>query len=160
MAKTNTLGATLIVSGSLLLVGVTFLLFVFPVFFNSPTHVYLGSGDFKAELALTQATREKGLSNRASLEADRALLMAFPNESKWGIWMKDMQFPLDIVWLDSNKKVVYIVKNAPFIIDSTNTYTPKNTAQFVVELPAGSVDKYGININTVAVFDIDMSGVK
>lgn len=115
-------------------------------------NVHLGDGVFRADIADTEAERIKGLSGTTSLRQDQALLMVYQSDSKWPIWMKDMNYPIDIVWLDSNKKVVYIVKNAP--PDSyPDKFVPNDLARYVVELPAGTTSEKNIKIGEQANFD-------
>ncbi len=144
---------TLIISGVVLAIGVTFLLVFLPMLTRPEANLWLGDGIFKINVALTGASREKGLSGKTELDADHALLMVFPNESKWGVWMKKMNFPIDVVWLDKGKKVVSIVKN--FSPDDTITRYPISSALYVVELPAGTADAKVISTGKVAIFQID-----
>ncbi len=64
-----------------------------------------------------------------------------------------MKYPIDIVWLDKDKKVVYIVKNAPPESYPYENFTPKQDARYVLELPAGTVSKKSIAIGKEAMFD-------
>lgn len=123
------------------------------------TTLFLGDGVFTAALAETPEARTQGLSGTSPLAADEAMLFAFPYDARWSIWMKDMNYPIDVVWLDADKQVVYIVENmAP---DSYPTqYTPESTARYVVELPAGTVEAKAIGSNSVARFDIAAKEVK
>jgi uncharacterized membrane protein (UPF0127 family) len=121
------------------------------------TDLWLGDGIFKVEVASTQAAREQGLSGRLELEPNRALLMVFPSQDRWGIWMKDMNFPIDIVWLNKEKKVVYIKKNAPFD-DQTTIYKPETSALYVVELSAGATSSKSIAVGEMAVFQTNLEG--
>jgi uncharacterized membrane protein (UPF0127 family) len=159
MRKSGSLSITLIISGVLLVVGSTFLLGVLPNMLKPATSIWLGNGVFRTDIASTPGARQKGLSNKSELAVDQALLMVFPNEGKWGIWMKDMNFPIDIVWLNKDKKVVYIVKNASNN-DPTKVYTPGEAAKYVIELPAGTADGKSIISNSVANFQIDNEEVK
>jgi len=84
--------------------------------------------------------------------------MAFPEDGKWGIWMKDMYVPLDIVWLDSKKKVVHIVTDASPELSTTKTFVPKDPSRYVLELPAGSVQKAGIKRGMLADFSDQETG--
>lgn len=78
--------------------------------------------------------------------------MVYPTDGKHAVWMKDMHYPLDIVWLDKDKKVIYIVKNAP--PDSyPEKFVPKKDARYILELPAGAVNEKAINIDLTALFD-------
>lgn len=148
------LSTTLIISGVLLVVGATFLLVFLPIFFKPDTKLWLGDGIFNIDIASTNNARGKGLSGKSELAANHALLMVFPNEARWGIGMKKMNFPIDIVWMNKDKKVIYIKKNAPFD-DQTTIYTPKTPAMYVVELPAGTTSDKSITIGKVAIFQVN-----
>lgn len=95
---------------------------------------------FKAIVRDTPAARAQGLSGRPALAKDEAMVFAFPNEGLWGIWMKDMRFSIDILWLDSDRRIVFIEKDV-----SPETYPdiffPEQRALYVIELPAGAVDE-------------------
>jgi uncharacterized protein len=129
-------------------------------FLKPATTLHIGDAVFKADIAYTQAQREKGLGGVNLMKPDQAMVLAFPDDNKWPIWMKDMKVSIDIVWLDSSKKVVYIVKNAPADGGVDALYVPKSDARYVVELPAGTVSTKNISIGQAVVFDIDASEVK
>jgi uncharacterized membrane protein (UPF0127 family) len=81
------------------------------------------------------------------------MIFVHSTDDKWAVTMKDMNFPVDIVWLDSDKKVVYIVKNAPPESYPYEQFVPKKKARYVIELPAGTVGGKSIDINGSATFD-------
>ena len=74
--------------------------------------------------------------------------------------MKDVKVPLDIVWLNSDKKVVFIVKNASPEGGANTIFTPKATARYVIELPAGTVASKAITVGLAAVFDINLESIQ
>jgi len=152
------LSTTLIISGVILAIGVTFLLVFLPMLTKPETDLWLGDGIFKITVASTQTAREQGLSGKSELGTDQALLLVFPSEDKWGIWMKNMNFPIDVVWLNKEKKVVYIKKNVPFD-DQTKIYKPEKPAQYVVELPSGTSTAKSIAIGRVAIFQNNIEGI-
>lgn len=117
------------------------------------TPVQLAGNTYQLWVADTEEKRVQGLSGVERLDPNGGLLMKFDSDGQWGIWMKDMKVPLDIIWLDKNKKVVYIVKNAKPELSTDTTFTPKSPARYVIELPAGSVDRSAINQNTIGIFD-------
>jgi len=155
----DNLSTTLIISGVFLVVGVMFLMVVLQNTLKLATNLRLGDGVFRTTLALNDGERTKGLSSVGKLDSDQALLMAFPSEGKWGVWMKDMNFPIDIVWLNSDKKIIGIVKNAP-TDDYPMTYTPKTLAKYVIELPAGTIDSKSIAMNNTAIFQINSGDIR
>lgn len=137
----------------LLLVGLAALYLIWPQI-QPHTTLRLGDGVFNTQVAKTDATRTKGLSGTSDLHSDRGLIFVFDSDSKWPIWMKDMNYPIDIVWLDSDKKVVYIVTNAPPDSYPDQTFTPSKDARYVIELKAGTVSQKAIKVNGQAVFDL------
>lgn len=122
--------------------------------FQPRTELRLGSGIFKARVAVTEREREVGLAGVERLSADDGIIMVFPSDSTWNIWMSGMKVPIDIVWLDSQKKVVYIVRNADPELHEDKVFVPLNPSRYVVELPAGSVQQYGIKAGDTADFDV------
>ncbi|MFZ1301141.1 MAG: DUF192 domain-containing protein [Candidatus Microsaccharimonas sp.] len=124
--------------------------------FRPTTEVRLGSGVYALWVANTDADREKGLSDTDSLDVNGGLLMEFDTDRTHGIWMKDMNFPLDIIWLDKNQKIIYIVKNAPPEVPVSTIYRPKEAARYVIELPAGSVQGAGIKTGQIAEFNLEV----
>mgnify|MGYP003619947820 CR=1 FL=1 len=82
----------------------------------------------------------KGLSGRESMPANQGMLFVFPESSKHCFWMKDMQFPLDMIWVDANKKVVHV--EADVQPDSyPNEICPPQPAVYVIEVNAGVAKK-------------------
>ena len=104
-------------------------------------------GDIQAELADTSSSRELGLSFRKSMQIGEGMLFAFDASGKYGFWMKDMNFPLDIIWLDESGRVVYFVDN---VATSTfpGVFMNDPQAKYVLELNAGSASKLGIYLGT------------
>ena len=91
---------------------------------------------YRIETAKTVTQQEFGLSDRPCYPQDGALLFMFATDDKFGIWMKNMKFNIDVLWLDSNKKVVHIEQN--LTPDSYPTvYYPNNDARYVIEVNAG-----------------------
>ncbi len=115
--------------------------------------IRLGDGVFAAQVAKTPETRDKGLSGTTSLRESEAMLFIYDSDDKWPIWMKDMKYPIDIIWLDKDKKIVYIVKNAPPESYPFESFTPKHAARYVIEVPAGTVNAKKIMIDGEASFD-------
>jgi uncharacterized membrane protein (UPF0127 family) len=125
--------------------------------FQQTNQVKIASGVFNVRLATTNEARQQGLSGVTSLDPNSGLLMVFDSDDFWGIWMKDMKIPLDIVWLNSEKQVVYIVTNASPSLGTSKTFTPSDTARYVLEVPAGTVKNAGIKTGDVATFTLPES---
>jgi uncharacterized membrane protein (UPF0127 family) len=98
-----------------------------------------------ASIANTDKQRELGLSGTKPLTPYEGMWFIFPQMGIYPFWMKDMQFPLDIVWVDDQMKIVDIQLNA--IPESyPKTFIPKAPARYVLEIPAGSGERFGFFI--------------
>lgn len=116
--------------------------------------LHLGDGVFTAQLARTSSERQKGLSGVTNLGETDAMLFVFDANGKPSVQMKNMQVPIDVVWLDANRKVVYIVTNVS--PDSyPEEFSPKVEARYIVEVAAGTVDKKAITVGGTASFDLN-----
>jgi uncharacterized membrane protein (UPF0127 family) len=102
-------------------------------------------------MAATDAAREQGLSDRTSLPKDSGMLFVFPNAGVYGFWMKDMHFPLDIVWIGADKKVYGVV---PGVTPETfpEIFYPPVDILYVLELPAGSAADHAMATGTLLSF--------
>jgi uncharacterized membrane protein (UPF0127 family) len=94
----------------------------------------------KIELALTQKEQEQGLSGHESLKNDEGMLFVFSKPQKNHFWMKDMNFPIDIIWIDENFRVIYIQKN---VLPSSypNSFGPAVDNSYVLEVSSGFSEK-------------------
>lgn len=97
---------------------------------------------FHIEIAQTAAERQKGLMDRNFLPSQSGMLFVFEEEKPYGFWMKNTLIPLDMIWLDSNKKVVDIAHGAQpcgeenSAINKCPSYTPSTPALYVLEINA------------------------
>lgn len=149
--------STLTITG---VVGLVIVAAVFFLFSQSQTvTLRIGDGVFRAQIAKDESTRQKGLGETDQLEANQAMILAFSQDGQWEIWMKGMRYSIDIVWLDKDKKVVYIVKNAPYQDGELATFKPTVSARYVVELPAGTVDEKRISVNRHASFELSTESI-
>lgn len=149
----NHISIAVLISAVVLLVVGSFFVFFIPKFTGTRTNLWLGDGIFSAKLALDDVSRDQAWNDKTSLQANEALIMAYYSDNKWPINVKDMKVAIDIVWLDSDKKVVYEAKN--ITLDSTQTeITPTKNARFVIELPSGTIDDKVIHIGSTAVFEV------
>ncbi len=113
-------------------------------FLYEPRKLEVGSQLYNIEYASTAAKREIGLSNRDSLPDDTAMLFDFGKTGKYCIWMKDMNFPIDILWVDGDRKVTEIRQNVP--PDSyPESFCPADDVVYVIELKAGEVSRSGVS---------------
>lgn len=100
-----------------------------------------------AELAVTEAQRQRGLMFRDELSENQAMLFVFETEGLYPFWMKNMKFPIDILWLDKDRKIVHIEAEVPACPrDPCPSYAPSQVAQYVLELRAGWAKRHGLRL--------------
>ena len=97
------------------------------------------------EVADTLKKRSLGLGKRTSLKKGWGMLFVFEEKKTHRFWMKDMQFPLDIIWLD-NHRIVHIIHNAKpaNFRDKPEVMTSLVPVNFVLEIAAGRATKLGL----------------
>src|SRR3989338_9807532 len=110
---------------------------------------------FDANIARSAADRQHGLSDSPQIAANQAMVFVFPSDGRWGIWMKDMNYPIDILWLDKAKKVQHIVTDAQPDSYPETSFRPPTDVRYVIELKSGTVKDKRITIGTQAAFDAE-----
>lgn len=135
------------------------ILIIFAVFYNfsdkkeinSPKTLKIGGITLNIDVADTDTEREKGLSGREKLTENEGLLFIFEKEGNYDFWMKDMNFPIDIAWLDKDKKIIHIEKN---ILPETypEIFNSSGKSLYVLETVAGFFENSKIKIGDSAEF--------
>lgn len=111
------------------------------------TEVLLNNEKFSIEIASSPIQWARGLMYRDNLPKNNGMLFIFPMESKQSFWMKNVKFPLDIIFLSKDKKIVDIKENfEPCLQDSCPSYTPSEKAKFVLEINGGRVKDLDLKI--------------
>ncbi|MGB6463286.1 MAG: DUF192 domain-containing protein [Nitrosotalea sp.] len=103
------------------------------------------------QIADTPDRMTEGLQFQQQLPYNQGMIFIFPQSQVVSMWMIDMQFPLDMIWFDSNGNVVDIEKNLPPCNDnSTCTIYNGQTqnAKYVLEVTGGFADKFNITKNS------------
>ena len=111
----------------------------------------LGKGSrttFQVEIVASAQAIKQGLSGRPSLKDGTGMLFVFDTLARKGMWMIEMKFPLDIVWLDENLLVVHITKDCPPCPNAQDcpSYSSVYKIKYAIEMTAGQADKYGFNL--------------
>jgi uncharacterized protein len=92
----------------------------------------------QTEVMVSDEDRQMGLMFRPSLPLDHGMLFIFEQPDFHAIWMKNCKFPIDILWLDGEGKVVYVAEKVPPCkAEPCPVYQSLLRASFVVELNAG-----------------------
>jgi uncharacterized membrane protein (UPF0127 family) len=101
-------------------------------------------------ISTTQEELEGGLSNYSSLPQDTGMLFIFEKPGIQRMWMKEMDFPIDIIWISEKRRITHIEKSTePCTPPQCLIYEPSGLAKYVLEVNAG----FSKNIN---LFDNDI----
>lgn len=133
---------------------------------NTPQNVstlFVGDAAIFVELALTDDERMRGLGGREIFPQNAGMLFMFSNAAPHGIWMKNMRFPIDIIWLSTSETegcapdsweetvclVVIDIKEQATPESYPEVFYPRAKALYVLELNAGVARSYGIRPGAV-----------
>ncbi|MFW6025926.1 MAG: DUF192 domain-containing protein [Candidatus Woesearchaeota archaeon] len=142
---------------TILLVVTTIIFVAFGIFIlrqenEKKIDIEINNETIETEVASTKKKRTKGLSERESISFDEGMLYVYEEPDYIAMWMKGMNFPLDIIWLDEDKKIITYKKNV-----SPSTYpdyfTPDKPAKYVVEVKSGFIKKNNLQVGEKFNFD-------
>jgi uncharacterized membrane protein (UPF0127 family) len=110
-------------------------------------HLSSNNKTFKVECVVSPQALQRGLSGRESLATGTGMLFIFPTLSQQSMWMPDMKFPLDVVWLDETLSVVNISYGLEPCVSQTNCPSSSSAyqAKYAIEMPKGDAVKYGFS---------------
>lgn len=130
-----------------------FILIVWPVFFlgcqeKNQEQVCFKEHCYSVEIASSKPEQTTGLMNRSKLDEDQGMLFDYVVSKKYPMWMLNMDFPLDIIWLNKDRQVVYLYENAQPCTDpaSCPLLSPDQAAKYVLEINAGQVAAAGLQV--------------
>jgi len=132
--------------GFLILIFIIFLIGIYIIsnYQNKNPEACFEENCFSVEIALTEEEKAKGLMFRESLEEDEGMLFIYGEEGIYSFWMKNTLIPLDIIWINPEKKVVYIEHEAQPCGQECKSLIPSKNAQFVLEIKGGTTEKLKI----------------
>lgn len=105
------------------------------------------------EIAADDPTREQGLMFRDRLAEDRGMIFIFPQVGMYPFWMKNTLIPLDMIWIDAEKKVVAVHHDVPPCkADPCPSYSPDAKGSYVLELAAGAGARHKVVVGSVLKF--------
>jgi uncharacterized protein len=110
--------------------------------------VFFASGaSVTAELAVTEEERARGLMFREKILPDQGMLFVFEDMGLHSFWMKNTLIPLDMLWLDNDKRIVHIESGVPPCQeDPCPSYGPRVPARYVLELKSGRAGELGLKV--------------
>ena len=117
--------------------------------------VVINQHQFHLEIARTKEEQTKGLANREKLFPSEGMIFVFDVPQASGFWMQDVKFPLDIIWVKNNMVVEYVSNAQPSPPASLTTYFPPREIDYALELPAGSIQQYGIDVGVEVRIDLE-----
>ncbi len=115
---------------------------------NATSLVQVNNMTLGVILATEPSEQSKGLAIKDSMNEKEGMLFIFKNPQKHSFWMKDMKFPIDIIWADPTGKIVHIEKNLQpcvFLLPCTS-YSPKSDSLYVLEVVSNFTNKYDVKI--------------
>ncbi|HOC93004.1 MAG TPA: DUF192 domain-containing protein [bacterium] len=104
-----------------------------------------------AEIASTSEQHSLGLMYRTSMEANEGMLFVFDSERPLSFWMKNTLIPLDMIFIDSDKRIVDINHDAQ--PENTVPFASSSPARYVLEVNGGYCVEHNINIGNLLEFD-------
>ena len=138
-----------------------FLLYIIILSFAFPVQgardkVCFKNSCFYVEVAATPYRRQAGLMGKRSFAQNEGMLFLFDREGNHSFWMKNTLIPLDIIWMDKNKKVVFIKNNAqPCRGSFCPSMYPGKDSIYVLEINAGLCEEIGIKIGDECKFFLE-----
>ena len=128
------------------------------IFFPNYQKTTIPINGFNVSMAIasTDEQRIRGLSGLEKMNENEGMIFLFDEPSKQGFWMNKMNFPIDIIWLDSNNKVVHIEKKLEpcKIFLACPVYNPQVDSLYVIELRSGFTDDHSMKEGMIINFDL------
>jgi uncharacterized membrane protein (UPF0127 family) len=121
-------------------------------YLDTRPHAIIGTTPIPLEVVSTKEAIDAGLSHRPFLQASHGMLFLFDHSAKFKFWMKGMRFPLDIIWISEDYKIVDITKNADAVGFFKNIfgkpifYSPSEVCKYVLEVNANFCDTHSIHV--------------
>lgn len=108
--------------------------------------VVIAGQTFSVEIADTPQKRERGLSGRDRLAENEGMLFLFPQPAQQNFWMRDMKFPIDIIWLRGPWVIGFVENAQPSAGNLIPTFTSPPDTDLVLEVAAGTARR--LNMKT------------
>lgn len=116
---------------------------------------------FSVEFAVDDAGRERGLMYRTELPANHGMLFVFPYTGEQAFWMKNTLVPLDMLYFGEDRRLVSMQLDVPPCkADPCPSYPSNAPARYVLELPAGTAARIGMQIGDAMEVEGDVGAVR
>ena len=115
---------------------------------NTGKTVKIEGATFQIDLAQSEKEKQLGLSDRSKLEQNKGMLFVFNQPDYYHFWMRNMNFPLDLIFIKDNT-VVSVLKNVQpaggnIPVEKIPSFTSSTPADKVLEINSGLADKHKI----------------
>ena len=119
---------------------------------NDVVRVYIDNVYVDAVIADSTLERTRGLMFKDNLNETEGMFFVFDTEGYHKFWMKNMNFPIDIIWINANLSIVHIEQNVPPCKDDDcPSYPPSKPAKYVLEVKANFTERNKIKVgNTIS----------
>ena len=118
--------------------------------------VEINGHKIQAEIVKTSSEKQKGLSNREKMERDRGMIFVNEKEGMYSFWMKEVNFPLDIIWIKGNEIVGITERAAIEPGPEYKNYLPPEPVDKILEVHGGWVFRHGVEIGQKVKFSKDL----
>lgn len=106
------------------------------------------------EIAAEDELRAQGLMYRDHLKPAEGMLFFFPEEGEYPFWMKNTRIPLDIIWVDGNRRIAHVKHEVPPCHTADcPSYPPNAMAKYVLELAGGVAKQHGLKAGDTLRFE-------
>ena len=120
---------------------------------SGPRVVFPDGFVVSVEIAADDELRAQGLMYRDHIDPGKGMLFVFPRDDVFSFWMKNTRIPLDMIWIDANRRIVGIKENVPPCrVEDCPSYGPGVIARYVLEVGGGEAAKHGLKVGDVLQF--------
>lgn len=112
------------------------------------------------EIVADEEMRAQGLMYRDRLLPATGMIFLFPTDGEYSFWMKNTRIPLDMIWIDSGRRIVHVKHDVPPCEeDPCPSYEPGVKARYVLELAAGEALRHHLETGQTVKFD-EIDGIE
>ena len=115
--------------------------------------VNFANASVDVEIAQSNIDRKVGLGNHNSLGEGSGMLFIFELSATHGFWMENMDFPIDIIWMNEKRQIVHI-ENSVSPDSYPNVFYPNLPAKYVLETNSGWAKSHNVRVGDIAYFDL------
>jgi uncharacterized membrane protein (UPF0127 family) len=121
---------------------------------NGPRVIFPDGYAVHVEIAANDELRAQGLMFRDHLRPASGMLFFFTEDGEYPFWMKNTHIPLDMIWIDSGRRIAHIAYDVPPCkVENCPNYPPHAIARYVLEVAAGVAKQHGLKDGDVLRFE-------